>query len=207
VHIVTVPEGEENLDSLPAIRDGKRAFFRLMHEGNSLLPTPGADLNQPDLIRQYFAYYFYEQAENMNYSICDGNSGRKESLLRLLGRNDRNPGFKPGVKLLQQPFAAAAALFRPIDAPTQGVLVPYERGRDIIAELASTSGLYKKKDLLREAQRYTVNVYPNMLDKLCRNNAITVLSATGLLCLNEEWYSADAGVCAEPVGETAANLC
>jgi CRISPR-associated endonuclease/helicase Cas3 len=79
--------------------------------------------------------------------------------------------------------------------------VPHERGKELIAELASKSGLYQKKALLREAQRYTVNVHPWMLEQLCRKNAIALLSETGLLCLNEGWYSDVLGVCIEHVGE------
>jgi CRISPR-associated endonuclease/helicase Cas3 len=202
VHIVTVPEGEEKLDMLPDIRAGRQAFLRLTREQDNLLVAPGADLNHPELIRQYFAYYFHERAGVMSYPEANRNSARsRDNLLRLFGRNDNNPGFKDKIKLLQQSFARAAELFQPIDAPTQGILVPYKRGEDIIAELASASGIHRKKVLLREAQHYTVNIYPWMLDQLRRKNAIMVLPETGLLCLNEGWYSSDLGVCTEPVGE------
>jgi CRISPR-associated endonuclease/helicase Cas3 len=207
VHIVIVPEGEENLDKLPGIRAGKEAFLRLLNEKDNPLVAPGADLNHPELIRQYFAYYFYGQAGVMSYPDPSRREGPgRDNLLRLFGRNDNNPGFKSEPKLLQQSFARAAASFQPIDAPTQGVIVPYKRGDDIIAELASASGIHKKKSLLREAQRYTVNIYPWMLDQLCSKNAIVDLPETGVLCLREGWYSDTIGVCTEPVGKVSISV-
>jgi CRISPR-associated endonuclease/helicase Cas3 len=208
VHIVTVPEGEENLSKLPGILAGRQAFLRLTREENNPLVAPGADLNHPELIRQYFAYYFYEQAGVMSYP----DPSRRESpggdnLLRLLGRNDNNPGCEDEIKLLQQSFAHAAALFQPIDAPTQGIIVPYKRGNDIIAELASASGVHKKKSLLREAQRYSVNIYPRMMEQLCRKNAIVDLPETGVKCLKEGWYSDTIGVCTESVGKMSIFVC
>ncbi|MDR1947516.1 MAG: CRISPR-associated endonuclease Cas3'' [Desulfovibrio sp.] len=201
VHIVAVPAGEENLDFLPAIQTGKQVFLRLVHEDAALSGAPNTDLNNSELIRRYFTYYFYEQAQNMSFPIPGG-----DTLLRLYGRNNGNPGFKQDTRMLYQSFAAAAALFRPIDAPTQGILVPYKHGAEIIAELASASGIYRKKTLLREAQRYTVNLYSGIYKQLCRAKAVTVLPETGLLCLREGWYSDTAGICTEPVGDTASYI-
>lgn len=202
VHIVAVPEGTEPLSFLPDIAIGRRAFLRLTHEKDLAAQSPDIILDHPEVIRRYFAYYFHEQAGKMVYPLA----GNQSSLLRMLGLNDANPGFADAARLLQQSFAHAAFCFNPIDAPTQGILVPYGRGSEIIAELASASGLYRKRQLLREAQHYTVNAYANTYKALCAAGAVRELAESGVLCLRESWYSDVAGVCTEPVGTASVHV-
>lgn len=195
VHIVTVEDGTEHLDLLPDIAIGRRAFFRLLHEVAPGAPVSDLTLDCPDLVHRYFTYYFHEQADKMVYPL-QGDA----SLLHILGLNSRNPGFTEGTSLLQQSFAYAASQFQSIDAPTRGLIVPYKRGKDIIAELASASGLHRRRELLRKAQRYTVNIYQHTYRRLERSNALLVLRESDVVSLREGWYDNVAGVCVEPTG-------
>lgn len=200
VHIVRVPEGQEKLAFLPEIQEGRRAFLRLMDEvlasGDDAL-----DLTGPDFVRRYFNYYFNSQKHRMDYP-----TGRGHSLLRILGENDKNPGHNERTRMLQQSFADASSRFQPIDAPTQGIIVPYEDGKRIIGELASDSGLYGKRELLHKAQRYSVNVYSNAFAQLKNCGALYPLGETGAVALKQEWYDERLGVVTDPSGKAELHI-
>ncbi|MDR3362407.1 MAG: CRISPR-associated helicase Cas3' [Desulfovibrio sp.] len=198
VHIVMVSPDKEHLEFLPDIAKGREVFLRMMNEHNSQLQQPDADLTRPEIIKKYFVYYFYLQSDNMEYPAPKANPG--PHLLRMLGNNNTNPGYIQETRMLQQSFTTAASLFKPIDVATQGIIVPYGRGKEIIAELCSHLEIREKKILLHEAQRYTVTVYTGFLKRLKDRRALYSPPQTDILCLYEGFYSSVFGICTESVG-------
>lgn len=196
VHIVQPPPEQENLSLLKEIETGKEVFLRLMAE-EAALPEPVTDLTRPELIERFFRYYFHKRADEMSYRIksADGD----DYLLRMLGLNYTNPCHEKDPRLLQQSFTAAARHFRPIAAETQGVIVPYgKRGEELIASLLSRSEQHQARPLLREAQQYSVNLYPGMLRMLRDNKqAIEETLCPGVYALNPEYYDKNCGVTLE----------
>ena len=69
----------------------------------------------------------------------------------------------------------AGNAFKAIDAPTQSVIVPYQQGKRLITELC---GIAKEFDAasyytcLKQAQKFSVNVFPNVWKKLREQNAV-----------------------------------
>ena len=195
VHIVQPPQGEENLDSLEEINIGKAVFLRLMNE-DVALSNPGSDLTRPELIERYFRYYFHERAKLMDYRVKD--PVRDDSLLCLLGSNRFNTQKDDKSFLLRQSFATAAGHFRPIATETQGVLVPFgKRGKELIANLFSRSEQHRARSLLREAQQYSVNLYPGMLKKLRGLKALEETLCPGVYSILPGYYHSDYGVTEE----------
>ena len=97
----------------------------------------------------------------------------------------------------------AAKAFQAIDAPTQGVIVPYGiQGREIVNELCAVPELEQQYELLRRAQQFTVNVFPNVLKKLIESDALNeVQEDSGIYYLNERYYSEEFGLATEPVAD------
>jgi CRISPR-associated endonuclease/helicase Cas3 len=94
----------------------------------------------------------------------------------------------------------AAKLFQAIDSPTRGIIVPYGKGNEIIAELAASPEIEKEFRLLRQAQRYSVNVYPHELKKLSDRGAINeIQQGSGIYYLDEQYYSNTFGLSMETV--------
>lgn len=195
VHIVT-PREPEPLRNLPDIYLGKDVFLRMMNEAGCPMQNDDADLTQPDLIRQYFTDYLCRQASQMDYPA------KPYPLLFLLGDNRQNPGYdETHSYMLQQSFGLAGKLFTPIDAPTEGIIVPYgERGKDVISELCSLSGRNYAGELLREAQRYTVNVFPNV-EKRLPKYSLHVIPELGVRYLSPGYYDQALGLVTEFTGE------
>ena len=64
-----------------------------------------------------------------------------------------------------QSFASAAREFHVIDCQTQGIIVPFrEEGKNLIADLSAARDLAVEFQLLRKAQRFTVNVFQWEMD-------------------------------------------
>ena len=95
---------------------------------------------------------------------------------------------------------AAAKAFKAIDAPTRGVIVPYgERGKALINDLCATYATEKQFNLLRQAQQFTVNVFPNELQNLREAQALhEVLEGTDILFLDARYYSPEFGLSLTP---------
>ena len=145
----------------------------------------------------------------MVYPVSEKNLGHHDSLLNLLSCNtiasaehSKVAGKAPDI-YLRQSFMAAARAFKAIDAPTRGVVVPFEQtGRDLIADLCSAYMPDKEFDLLRKAQQYSVNVFPNVLEKLQKAGVVReVRPDTDILFLiDSRYYSEEFGLATTPEG-------
>jgi CRISPR-associated endonuclease/helicase Cas3 len=65
-----------------------------------------------------------------------------------------------------QAFMTAGKYFEVIDAPTRGILVPYQEGNAIIEKIIAVTYFSEIKQELKKAQQYIVNVFPYQLRKL-----------------------------------------
>ena len=73
-------------------------------------------------------------------------------------------------------------------------MVPFGDGTEIIKDLNSSLDIHVKQKLLRRAQRYTVNLYENMIKKLEAAGAVYPLEEVGAIALKEEYYDEKMGV-------------
>ena len=101
---------------------------------------------------------------------------------------------------------AAAKAFKAIDAPTQGIVVPYgKEGKEIIAGFHAAYDIERDVPLLRRAQQFTVNVYPHVLDSLRKAGAVKEAKPeTRILTLDSRYYSSQFGISIEPVSSLEA---
>ena len=187
---------EENIDLLKDIKVGRDKAQRVMDEGFD-------NLLAPEAIKQYFNYYFYDRDNEMNYPIAAKQLGWDDDLLNLLSSNERNSGRHNNTLLLQQSFMTAGKIFKAIDSPTQAVIVPYgDKGKELIAELgrvAKEFDVKKYRLLLKQAQKYSVNVFPNVWIQLQNENAIHEIQPDeGIYYLDEQYYSKEFGLSVRP---------
>jgi CRISPR-associated endonuclease/helicase Cas3 len=100
--------------------------------------------------------------------------------------------------VMKQSFKEAAENFEAIDAPTTAVIVPYGDGQKIINELCSEKYDFNKiNGLLKQAQLYSVNIYPGDFKKFGR--AIKQISQElEIYYLDACYYSCDFGITQQP---------
>ena len=199
VHVVN--PAQETIDQLIDIKIGQEKTKRVFSE------VAGKTLLDPETMTLYFKYYFYERADQMDYPLTDKQVGRTDSLLNLLSENKSNIGAGTSMHL-KQSFMTAGNAFKAIDAPTQSVIVPYGQGKELITELC---GLAKKFDAaryyicLKQAQKFSVNVFPNVWRKLLEQQAVyEIQPGEGVYYLDERYYSKEFGLSSEPVSKAEA---
>ena len=192
---------------LPDIQAGKTHAERVFRD------FAGQDILRPEAMKRYFEYYFYQRSDEMVYQI--GTKG-EDNLLNLLSDNCHNKGAsdkKRGMlknnilrvydfyPLLMQSFKSAGRAFQAIDAPTRAVIVPYGKGRDLIASLC---GEWDPKEMYRtlaKAQRYSVNVFPNVWKQLQENQALQeVQGGLGIYYLKDGHYTDEYGLSVDETG-------
>lgn len=198
VHIVKVREEEERLDFLPDIKAGRDIYLDKIRVGHAKeLDASDYDLTRPEIISAYFEYYFHHRSKFMAYAVQNGE--RDDTLVNMLGKNNFVSRHPKNCNIMHQSFATAGRHFQVIDTPTQSVIVPYKKGKELIAALYSSLILSQKKELLREAQRYTVNVFPYTTLKLKNAKALEDIQQSGILCLDFSFYDDCLGVVSKSV--------
>lgn len=202
--VYIVNPDKESTGMLKDIEIGKDKAERVFSENHE-------DLLSPEAIKQYFRYYFFERADDMTYRLKDSNKFRNDNLLNLLSTRDgSNANFtdrEGKIPLLRQAFMEAGKQFKAIDAPTQAVIVQYGDGQKLVAELCSVAkefDAHRYYQLLRQAQKYSVNVFPNVWAKLADAEAVhEIQPGHGIYYLAEDFYSENFGLSDQAVGKKA----
>lgn len=208
--VLIVNPANEGLDRLPEIRNAQEVTKRVLRELSDNPTFFDNDLQSPKSLKRYYDYYYFKRAHEMAFPV-----GRRDisdltgndNLLTMLSTNAGAVQIymnerKEAPKLhLRQSFMSAARAFKAIDSPSQGVIVPYGAGERIIADL-TCAGFDDKGRLLKEAQRYSVNLFPYELEKLKEQRRLyEVWSGSGIYYLDECYYSEEFGVSMEPVAD------
>ena len=184
---------------LPDIQAGKNHAERVFRD------FAGQDILQPEAMKRYFEYYFYQRSDEMAYSVKNSATG---SLLDWLSDNALNPYGEKNSKrskplpLLMQSFKSAGRAFQAIDAPTRAVIVPYGEGTELIAKLCGEWDPKEMHRTLQKAQRYSVNVFPNVWDKLQKENVLhETIEGSGIYYLDERHYNDEFGLSLDETSE------
>lgn len=196
--VYIVNPSDENLDMIADVREGRNCAERVIDEARAGCVSEEEDILSLANIERYFKYYFYARQDEMRYRVKDE---RSDTLLNMLSCNRLTRG---GPQTLRQAFATAGRLFEAIDAPTEGVIVPYRDGADIIATIGLCGSIGEAKKLLRRAQRYSVNIYPYQLKALYESGGIYKIEIgrdSGVWALQPEFYNENFGVSTERTGK------
>ena len=203
--VYVVNPDRESTGLLKDIEVGKDKAERVLREGYE-------DVLSPEALCQYFRYYFFDRADDMAYRLDGSKSQRSDNLLNLLsvreGCNENFDKREGKIPLMRHAFMEAGKQFKAIDAPTQAVIVQYGAGRELVKELCSVArefDVHRYYELLRKAQKYSVNVFPNVWKKLLEQGAVhEVQLGHGIYYLDETYYSADFGLTTESIGTQVA---
>lgn len=220
---------EENIPAaLAEIQVGQDITERVLREyHNNPVKFDNSLLSEAAMTR-YYEYYFYDRACLMTYPVFARSRpehqktevSQNTSLIHLLGANqlshdecEQRGSDKAPLNLpLQQAHSTAAEAFRVIDAPTQGIIVPYNskehNGSKLISELAAcyqneNIPLPQKIKLHKQAQKFTVNAFPHIVKKLTESRAISEIHPeSGIFELAPAHYSEDYGITLKALSET-----
>ncbi len=197
---------EESIQTLRDIIEGKDKTQRIFNEFKR------DDILSPEAMDCYYQYYFFDRQQVLIYPY------KQDCLLNKLANNDQNPGSHKNrerrrnrkVPLLQQSFMAVGQAFRAIDAPNHSIIVPFGKGDEIIKALCALDRKFEAKafyQLLKEAQQYSVNVFPNIWNRLKQAGAVYEIQHEGIYYLRESYYNSKFGLMSEETEKMAFQYC
>lgn len=190
-------------DRLEEICIGQKITKTMLREFKENPERFDHDIIGYEALKRYYHLYFLECAKAMDYQSKELDT----TLLSLLSSNTQyvKRWKKPQDVhvMLKQSFQTAATEFEVISSSTQGVFVPYgKEGKHIINTLCTTFEPGKQFDLIKKAQRYSVNLFPYEIKKLWEDNSILeVQKSSGIFYLLKQHYSKDFGLAHEVVNE------
>lgn len=210
VHLVNPSDEHVTLAYLKDIAIGRDKVVSVLDFFHETPERYEHDLLGPQALADYYTHYFFERQKDMVYPVSPKEAkaiGRNDSLLSLLSDNESSlkeagrKGELISTRLLNQSFMSAADAFKAIDSPTQGVVVPWGKaGADLIGRLHGAYDISLEGELLREAQQFTVNVFPHVFDKLSKAEALHVIKeGVRIYSLDPRYYSKQFGLATEPV--------
>jgi CRISPR-associated endonuclease/helicase Cas3 len=198
---------QENTDRLRDIKIGIGKAERILSEFKEDPERFENDRIGLEMMEVYYKYYFYERKDEMSYKVGkDSPVGQDDNLFNLLSTNSLAMGEYRRIKNtlpeapFTQSFQTASKAFRVIDNMTRGVVVPFGKGEEIIKDLCGAYDLEKQYDLIKKAQRYSVNLFPYEFKKMADANAIReVQKGAGIYYLDEQYYDEKFGWSDDPV--------
>lgn len=197
--VYLIDHEEENLDQLKEIKVGKQVSRRILIDMRRDRTSHGGNLLSRQAMERYFKEYFTEFESDLNYFIPSLKKPMTELLTVTKDKSTYHRAYrqKEGKSLplfIVNSYKTAAEYFRVIDDQTTSVIVPYEEGKEIIAELNSAGSIEDLSKLLRKAQQYTVNLYQNELDRIVKNDGLVSFMDGKILALKDGAYNEEFGL-------------
>ncbi len=200
-----VNASEEKLTHLKDIRTAQQATLGVWDAYKQDPSRFNYELAGLEAIRTYYKYHFFERQAEMSYKVgVKSTVGRDGDLFSLLSTNEisvksynRSNKKSPSHQFLQS-FRSAADAFSLIDQNTRGVIVPFgAEGKQLIQRLCSASAAYELSKLLKQAQRYSINMVGNPFDVLAKAGAIAEIRSGkgfGIFYLHDQFYNDEFGL-------------
>lgn len=146
IYVVDVEnEGKGSLEELQIASRASREIMQVYDKKESLL--------SPYWMHSFYKRYYFpdEQKNKMYFPVKSQNT----NVFRLLSYGFVN---KSEHNILNQAYRSAGRAYQIIDTYSVGVIVSYDQGKEIIDRMQQTRDAMEMKELIRSAQRYTVNI-------------------------------------------------
>lgn len=215
--VLIVNSSDENLNKLPSISVAQEAARRVLIDFERDAKNAfQRHLLSDSVLETYFRYHFHEEERRMSYPV-DSKSpvGRSDTLVELLARNRKSiyaygtsPHNPKLSRFLNQSFQTAARSFEVIANSGQGVIVPFDEGRELISDLCGVFEPSKQYDVLRRAQRYSVNCFSHELDTLAKAGGLhEVQESSGIFYVDGSHYHSELGLTLEKSNKMETQIC
>lgn len=190
---------DENLGMLRDIRRGKDATLALTEAFSASSERFDGSLFSAAAIRYYYAALYRDMAAGEQDDYV---REQKATLLDLMGSNEKYTARCPEAEnfYLRQAFKTAGQHFSVFEEETTDILVPYEEGRRLLAELDSErcrSDASYRAAVLKKLSPFTVSVYQYQKKWLEKEQALIPVCGGCALALAEGFYDAEVGLKAE----------
>ncbi|ETI70719.1 CRISPR-associated helicase/endonuclease Cas3 [Neobacillus vireti] len=194
-NVYVIDHGEENLNHLKEIKVGKQISRRILVDIRKDNTNHGGHILSTQAMDRFFKEFYTEFESNLNYFIPKLKKEMTELLTATKTKYSYHDSYyinneKKSLPLfLANSYRTAAEHFHVIDNLTTSVIVPYEAGREIIADLNGNGSIEDLSKLLKKAQQYTINLFKFEKERLAENEGLVSLMDGKILALKEGAYN------------------
>ena len=196
VYIVEL--SSEQLSHLPEIAAGKNACRELLAEYEQSPKSFHYNLMSDEAIGFFYRKLFF----NMKKRYQDFYKKDKEIFLYdLFADNPDNSEKWRGKYFLQAALKTGGKEFEIFENDTVDVIVPYKKGREIIAEICSNKAKYSPEYLgecLKTVKGYTVSLFRYQKENLQQKGGLININNGNLYILEQSYYDDIFGITEEP---------
>lgn len=202
-YIVRLSEELEKTDGLFEVHRGKEISLSKLRLFFNNPERFGGEISSVEFLKSYFKDYYNDIGSLTHYPFKE--KGVETSGVLILTENRK---AKESYKLinkespkhiLNQGFLTFGKNFKAIADDGIGIIIPYKEGEEYIAELISDIDLREKYKILKKAQRYSINIYENVVEELIKLGAVDVIEDTKTLYLLDGFYDEDTGLVTEKI--------
>ncbi|TDQ37156.1 CRISPR-associated helicase Cas3' [Aureibacillus halotolerans] len=203
--VYLIDHAEEKLDRLKEIEVGKRIVSKMLVDLQQKPLSHGGNLLSNQAMEFYFREFYAAFENDVNYYV----RGLSQTMVTLLmSKKKNNPYVKEYLSkhqshlplMIGASYQTAAENFRVIDDITTAVIVPFEGGKEIIAEFNSGAWEKDTTSLFKRAQQFTINLYQHELKRLSNESGLEVFLDGQVFALREGFYSEEYGLDLEGAG-------
>lgn len=210
-YVYIIDHEEENLNHLKEIKVGKQVSKKILIDIRKDPSNHGGDLLSTQALERYFKEFYTEFSTDLNYFIPTLKKYMTELLTEMKANSGYHLAYRHNKKknlplFLSNSYHTAAEHFKVIEDMTTSVIVPYEEGKEIIAELNSNKSIDDLTRLLRKAQQYTINLYSYEQEQLEKHDGLVSYLDGKILALKEGAYDKEFGLNLENDSPFALNM-
>jgi len=197
--VYVIDHEDENLSGLKEIETGKGITGNVLARYRKHAEKYDNSLLSHTAMSEYFHQYYRKMEADLNYYVSEVDNEMTKLLMAARKENDYVSAYRKKENatlplLLTGSYKTAADHFQVIDQVTTSVIVPYEEGKKIVAQLNSDEWIEDLSTFLKNAQQYMVNLYSQELQQLKKENGIVMHLDGAIYELKENWYSKEYGV-------------
>ncbi|MDD4187968.1 MAG: CRISPR-associated helicase Cas3' [Bacilli bacterium] len=199
-YIINFNSEYENTGRILNIDIGKKQTINMLELYKNNPSKYNNSLLSNEIIKEYFNRfirdnniskeldYILEKEDTTIYKLLSSDS-KKKSYMQFVSN------FYP-LSLCYQ-FKTARCNFKVIEDNTKSIIVPYNEGVNLIANLSSSIDINEKYEILKTAQLYSVNVFDNKYFHLNKLEAFLPSEVEGVYLLKDGFYDKDLGIVTE----------
>lgn len=205
--VYIIDHSEENLSAngLEEIRKAKSVTQNIIADMHHNPSSFNGNILSQSAMDWYFKNFFTEMGGKLDFIVP-----KLGKTMTQLINADPDTGFAKAYRmnhhnrriplLMVSSLRTAAENFYVIKDITRSVLVPYGRGKELIAQLDSARSIEDLSRLFREAQHYSINIYDQEFQSLEREKQLNYYLEGQIIALNESSYDKEFGLDIEGTG-------
>ncbi|MBT2217951.1 CRISPR-associated helicase/endonuclease Cas3 [Virgibacillus dakarensis] len=173
--VYVIQHEQESLSRLKEIKVGKEASNTLLARYKKKPEKYNHSLLSQKAMKEYFLNFYQKRDQDLKFFVSEIENNLTDILLGV--RKEEIKSYQSATStgyplFLRAGLDTVSKYFRVIENNTTSILVPYGKGKEIIAELNSNNRVDELSNLLKSAQQYSIQVYPQVFQQLVNEQAL-----------------------------------